>query len=322
MTKTLYILLAFVLIANVAFLNWQFYKNNNDTTATQQNEAIATEIAGIKAELTEIKDQKKTVAATTENTQIPHETIISQEHDPDLVKGSVDYMDGETVLRGYWAKSACSFEKKQPVVVIFHHLRGIETFVKDVADKVADKYCYNAFVPDLFGREYDFLALRNDEIAMEQSLKHRDVEYSRNRIKAGFDYLKSKDFIDMDRVAVIGYAGGGTIAVREAFAGANYKAVSSFYNNMNTFPIPEDPAKITANIQIHISKDDTRNKPGVVESVKNKIGAMNVPVTFYEYEGRQFATPNQYGEDSSYNAQADKESFDRTMALIKKTLSK
>jgi dienelactone hydrolase len=126
--------------------------------------------------------------------------------------------------------------------------------------------------------------------------------------------------IDMDKIAVIGQAGGGQIAVREAFAGANYKAVSSFYNNLNTFPFPEDPTKVTAKIQIHVSKDDSRNKPGLAESVKSKIKSMNIPVTFYEYDGEHFAIPNQYGEDSTYNEQADKESFERTVDLFKQVL--
>lgn len=151
-----------------------------------------------------------------------------------------------------------------------------------------------------------------------------DPEASAKRLNAAIEYLKTRNDVDLDRIAVIGYIGGGNFASRMAYTNPSIKAAVAFHNNLNNFELPDEGKAMKTPIQIHVGKEDKRISPDTVKNLKAKINDLGAPISIYEYDGvgEHFTFPEKFSGDVTYDKKADNQSWNTAFELINKVFSK
>src|SRR5687768_6704090 len=129
---------------------------------------------------------------------------------------TMDYKQDDTALEGYLAFDG-NFTGKRPGVLLVHRRDGMTDFTREHADMIA-KLGYVVFAADIFGKE----VLPKDIAEMQvQTAKYsKDRLLMRARAQAGLDTLRQNSMVDPDRIAVIGYCFGGTVAQELSHTGA------------------------------------------------------------------------------------------------------
>ncbi|MBT2512671.1 dienelactone hydrolase family protein [Arthrobacter sp. ISL-30] len=143
---------------------------------------------------------------------------------PGLVTATVRFPAGGTDISAYLARPEAG--NKGPAVLVCHENRGLTPHIQDVARRFA-KAGYAALAVDLLSREGGTAGMDPDAVpgALTQAGAPRHV----SDFSAGFDYLKTRDFVDPERIAMNGYCFGGGITWQAATELTGLKAVAPFY---------------------------------------------------------------------------------------------
>ncbi len=163
---------------------------------------------------------------------------------------SIEYdFDGTTMI-GHLAVPAETGPR--PCVLVCHEGPGLDDQAKGRAERLAG-LGYLAFALDYHGGGQR-LADRAAMMARLGALRN-DPDSTRALAQAGLDVLLAQTQADADRVAVIGYCFGGTMALELARGGADVKAVVGFHSGLGTVR-PEDAVNITGKVLVCIGADD------------------------------------------------------------------
>lgn len=233
----------------------------------------------------------------------------------------VIYQDGETLLEGYWAPAQCG-GAKAPVVLIAHQWKGPGAYEKRRADMLSEQ-CYNAFVIDMYGQ-----GIRPRSVAdagAEAGKYKNDPVLARRRLNVALTFAREQDGVDPERVAIIGYCFGGTMALELARSGADIEAAVSFHGGLAS----PDPATargdIKASVQVHHGDADPHVPPAEVDAFLTEMDTAQVDWMFASYAGAVHAfTEKEAGNDPSkgaaYNEKADLRSWEATLAFLSERL--
>jgi carboxymethylenebutenolidase len=143
---------------------------------------------------------------------------------PGLVTATVRFSADGTEVSAYLARPEAA--DAGPAVLVCHENRGLTPHIQDVARRFA-KAGYVALAPDLLSREGGTPSLDAD--AVPGALIRAGAERHVADFAAGFDYLRSQDFVDGERIAMNGYCFGGGITWQAATEIPRLKATASFY---------------------------------------------------------------------------------------------
>ncbi|WP_284752711.1 dienelactone hydrolase family protein [Arthrobacter sp. efr-133-R2A-120] len=146
-----------------------------------------------------------------------------------LVTATVRFPAGGTGISAYLARPEGA--DAGPAVLVCHENRGLTPHIQDVARRFA-KAGYVALAPDLLSREGGTPGVDAD--AVPGALTRAGAERHVSDFSAGFDYLRSLDFVDGERIAMNGYCFGGGITWQAATEIPRLKATAAFYG-----PAPE-----------------------------------------------------------------------------------
>jgi carboxymethylenebutenolidase len=113
-----------------------------------------------------------------------------------------------------------------PAVLVCHENRGLTPHIQDVVRRFAQAG-YVALAPDLLSREGGTSSLDPDEVP--GALTRAGAERHVSDFSAGFDYLRSLDYVDGERIAMNGYCFGGGITWQCATEIPRLKATAAFY---------------------------------------------------------------------------------------------
>lgn len=144
----------------------------------------------------------------------------------------IDYMDGETELRGSLALPA-GFDPtiKRPGVLVVHEWWGRNGYADRRAKELAEAG-YVAFALDMFGTDK---ATQDPQQAGSWATPfYKDAALLLRRAKAGLAQLAVRPGVDGKRLAAIGFCFGGTVCLELARAGEPLKAVASFHGGLKT----------------------------------------------------------------------------------------
>ncbi|MCA9458695.1 MAG: dienelactone hydrolase family protein, partial [Nitrospira sp.] len=227
---------------------------------------------------------------------------------PAFAGNDVVYNDGETKLQGYWSNSLCSEkpEVSPPLVLIVHQWKGLGAYETLRADMLASE-CYNVFAIDMYGQ--GIRPKSTEEAGQQASMYKNDPDLARKRLKAALDFALTQDQVNPDKVAIIGYCFGGTMALELARSGAPIRAAISFHGGLAT-KAPAQAETIKASIQIHHGADDPHVPPQEVQAFMEEMNSANADwsITTYAHAVHSF-TEKAAGDDPSkgvaYNEQAD-----------------
>lgn len=221
---------------------------------------------------------------------------------------TVEYKQGETTLEGYIAYES-SLKGKRPVIMIVHEWTGLGDYVKGRAKELAGKG-YVAFAMDIYGK--GVRPAQGPDAAKEAGKYKSDRKLMRERAKAGFDYIKTKPYVDSSKMVAMGYCFGGTVALEMGRAGLPLVGVVSFHGGLST-PNPQDAKNFKAKLLVLNGALD----PGVTPEIPGFEKEMNdakVDYQFINYSGTVHAFTNpQAGNDMSkgaaYNPVSDRRSM-------------
>ena len=146
------------------------------------------------------------------------------EGDPDVISGMVTFMNGSDEIMAYQARPAA--DGVYPAIMVCHENRGLNPHIADVARRFA-KNGYAALALDLLSREGGTSTHDRDEVPALLTDAGADRHVS--DFLAAADYLQTLDFVDGERLGMIGFCFGGGITWRVATALPTLKAAVPFY---------------------------------------------------------------------------------------------
>jgi len=227
----------------------------------------------------------------------------------------VEYKHNTVPLEGFIAYDP-ALKGPRPVILIVHEWTGLGDYVKGRAKELAQKG-YVAFALDIYGKG---VRPSTPEAAAKEAAKYKDNrKLMRERAQAGYDYIKTKPFVDPNKTVAMGYCFGGTVALEMARAGLPLAGTVSFHGGLAT-PHPEDAKNIKSKLLILHGAIDPYVKPEVLPFQKEMDDA-KVDYQFISYSGavHSFTNPasgNDISKGVAYNAVADRRSMTAFLTFL------
>lgn len=228
--------------------------------------------------------------------------------DDELFTENVKYAGENCEMQAYVARP--KKVGKYPTVIVIHENRGLTPHIEDVARRAA-KAGYLAIAPNALAALGTLPA--NDDEARTMFTKLDANQTLQNFIKA-FEYAGSRKDSN-GKYGCVGFCWGGAMANNLAVNMPNLKAAVAYYGRQ---PKTEDVSKIKAAVQLHYASLDTRVNEGI-PAYEAALKTNKINYELFMYEGVNHAFHNDTST-ARYNEAAAKLSWERTMALFKKTI--
>lgn len=162
-----------------------------------------------------------------------------------VVVKEVEYKDGDVTLKGTLAYDE-SISSLRPGVLLVPEWWGHNDYIKARAKQMAEDG-YVAFAIDMYG---DGKITADPKEAGEFAKKfYEDRKLMRSRARAGLEVLRSQVNVDKNKIAVIGFCFGGTVALELARDGEDVKGVAAFHAGLQ-FPDAVQKGKVKAKILV------------------------------------------------------------------------
>jgi len=202
-----------------------------------------------------------------------------------------------------------SFTPRKGGVIVIQEIFGLDEYVRADVERWA-KMGYEAIAPSMYDRREPGFLAKHDPDGIKAGVAHAmgtPMDQAMGDISACRSFLKTRG----DKVCVVGYCYGGSLAWLAAAKVEGLAAASSYYGSMvqaNT------AARLLCPAIVHLGRSD----PGIpADEVAKAVGEHNpkTPVYIYEAAGHGFnnASPERY------NAEAADLARYRTLELFDKS---
>ena len=204
----------------------------------------------------------------------------------------------------------------RPTVILIPTVMGVTDLEKGFGRQLVE-LGYNAFVADLFGKEFhgaprdvcfgEMTRLRSDRAALRRRLQHV-LELARNQ-----------DEVAENQIVVAGYCFGGQCALDLARSGADIAAAVSFHGLFDPPGLP--PGKIKAKVVAFHGWDDPMVPPEAVVALGKELteAGSDWQIHAYGNVGHGFTNPHASSlqiEGVAYNALAAERSWTSFINLL------
>jgi dienelactone hydrolase len=231
----------------------------------------------------------------------------------------VQYKQGDTPLKGYlaWDDSA---KGKRPGVLVIHEWWGLNEHAREQAIRLA-KAGYVGFALDMFGNGK---VARHPQDAQAMAAEaNRDPQVVKARFEAGLAQLKKDPRVDAEKIGVVGYCMGGSIALAMAGAGEDLDAVGTFHAGVQNVPQVKK-GDVKARILVNTGADDPMAPAGRLDALKQAFADAGARIEVISYPGAKHGFTNPAADKVgmpalAYNADADKKSWENTLKMFKET---
>ena len=227
-----------------------------------------------------------------------------------IKKDVVEYKHGEVDLKGYLIYDDL-LKSKRPGILLVHEWWGQNKYINMRADQLVN-LGYVVFILDMYGK-----GISTDKAKEAQELSapfYEDRQLMRDRAAAGLEILKNFQKVDPNKLGVMGYCFGGTVALELARSGADLDAVVSFHGGLST-PDTLGAQQIRGDVLVlHGAADPFVPKEEVDNFIKEMNNAgVTWQLNMYSDAMHAFSNPeaNTYKLDGvAYNLKADKRSWE------------
>jgi len=253
--------------------------------------------------------------------------------DPNIIKETVTYQSGDKNIEGYLARPKKA--GRYGAVIIAHGNPGVSEDIKNAAAQVARA----GFV----GLVYDWgssAPMPTEQKELEKwrdyIFRHEFIKRQMRDVQAGIDYLQERAFVKRQRVGMVGFCGGGRLALLFSQQSKDVKAVVSFYGAVlyhqrkhGTDPVPDvmDVVKqIAVPVQGHYGALDVVAPVVDAKLFEKELRAQGTPIEMYYYEGAghsfyDFTRPQGSDTGFDYNPEASALAHRRMIKFLKRHLS-
>jgi dienelactone hydrolase len=242
-----------------------------------------------------------------------------------LVEKNVEYSADGVKLKGFLVYDG-DVTGKRPGVLVVHEWWGLNDYSKERARMLA-KLGYTALALDMYG---DGKQADNPDEAKKLAMSiYQNMKVGEDRFLAAYNFLKSQETTDPNRIAAIGYCFGGGIVLQMARIGTDLKAVVSFHGGLQPIT-PAEKGKVKAFILVCNGAADNSVTPEIIQNFKAEMDSAGVHYKFINYEGAKHAFTNpaadslakKFNLPIAYNEKADKESWLEMKNLFKQIFGK
>lgn len=223
---------------------------------------------------------------------------------------TVVYHDGDATLEGFVAYDPATLDGQTPGVLVVHQWMGLTDYEKGRCRQLAELGLV-AFALDIYGQG---VRPTNPREAGQLAGQYKsDRDRFRHRLNLGLEQLRSRDNVDADRIAAIGYCFGGTGVLELARSGAAVAGVVSFHGGLDS-PRPADAKNIAAKVLVLHGADDPFVPKSDIDAFIAELNSAKVDWQMDAYSGAVHAfTQPMAGNDNSkgaaYNERADRRSW-------------
>uniref|UniRef100_UPI00404B54C0 dienelactone hydrolase family protein n=1 Tax=Fulvivirga sp. TaxID=1931237 RepID=UPI00404B54C0 len=230
------------------------------------------------------------------------------------IKGTeVTYSTDSTTMIGYLAVNE-TLEGKRPGILVIHEWWGHTEYVRKRADQLAE-LGYTALALDMYGDGKT--AEHPDDAGKYMMSVMTNLPEATARFNQALAKLKADPTVDPDKIGVIGYCFGGSLALTMANLGTDVDAIVAFHAGLGLPAMPSGN-KIDAKILICNGDSD----PFIPQEQETAyVDAMNANGTEFElvkYAGAQHAFTNPDADDLGkkfdlplvYQQEADEKSWE------------
>lgn len=195
-----------------------------------------------------------------------------------------------------------------PAVVVIHENRGLQPYLRDVADGLAGAG-YIAVAPDLLTREGGTASIADIPPVLSEIPRERHTADA----LACIDYLKG---LGATKIGIIGFCFGGGVVWRTSVASADLAAAVPFYG---ANPPLEEVSNIKAAVHAAYGAKDERINAGIAD-INAALSAAGVTAEHKIYDDAGHAFHNHTNPPERYNAAAAKEAWADALAFFDKHL--
>jgi carboxymethylenebutenolidase len=206
--------------------------------------------------------------------------------------GDIEFPSPVGAVRGYLARPRA--RGRRPAVVVAHGVVGLPDWVRGVAGELAANG-FVALAVSRFSRDASVTAesLRKEGRTSRYLTEASFLEQQQELLGA-VSFLRERRFVRPDRIAAVGFCGGGIQAVRLSLAVPTLRAVVSFYGPPALpaqYKHPTDPirdlveigSKVRTPLQIHYGTADYAVPAEAVERLAAQVRAAGTPVEVYAH---------------------------------------
>jgi dienelactone hydrolase len=232
----------------------------------------------------------------------------------------VNYQIAGQPFQGYLSYDK-AMSGKRPGVLVVHEWWGHNAYARKRADMLA-KLGYTAFALDMYGTGKVADNPKDAQHYMETTVS--DMAVAEMRFQEALKLLQQQPTVDPARIAAIGYCFGGGLVLHMAEKGADLAGVVSFHGSL-AMPIPDKPGKVKAKVLVLNGADDPFVTTEQIASFKQTMQKAGADFEFINYPGVQHGFTNPEADEYAkhfkmplaYNAEADKDSWQRMQQLLK-----
>lgn len=157
-----------------------------------------------------------------------------------LIIETVSLPAADRPIPGYLARPAAP--GRHPAVIVIHEVFGIHDYIKDICRRLA-KLGYVAVTPALFSRVGDPAPLSDYSAIMKIVNAASDAQVLGD-VAATLKVLKSKDYVDAEKIAITGFCWGGRIVWLACERFSDIKAGVAWYGQLALDPENPNPTKL------------------------------------------------------------------------------
>lgn len=227
----------------------------------------------------------------------------------------LEYKQGETTLQGFLAYDDAA-KGKRPGVLVVHEWWGHNQHARNQAIRVA-KAGYVGFALDMYGKGKVATHPEDARGFMMELMKSSELLTA--RFNAALELLKQQPQVDPEKIAVIGYCFGGSVALNMARAGADLDAVGTFHAGLEPTGPKAEKGKVKPRILVQTGGADPNIPKAQVDAFQKEMKDAGAKAEVITYPKAKHSFTNPDADKAgvaalAYDADADKKSWD---ALVK-----
>lgn len=236
----------------------------------------------------------------------------------DVKTEQVEYTEGDVALQGFVARPEKA-KGKRPGVLVIHEWWGHNEHARQQARRLA-KEGYVAFALDMYGKGKVATHPKDAEAFMQEVTSNPELVAA--RFNAGLEMLKKQPGVDPERIAVLGYCMGGTIALGMARGGADIDAIATFHAGLKPPGQPAEKGKFKPKVLVQTGGADPMIPDEQVAAFKEEMKAAGVDAEVVVYPQAKHSFTNPDADKTSmealaYDPKADKQSWARATKFLK-----
>ncbi len=202
-----------------------------------------------------------------------------------------------------------------PAVLVSQHGPGVNEYIQDFVNKLAGEG-YVACAPELYHRVTEEMLA--DGSGPGQHLNDPEIV---SDVNATVEFLRSRPFVDSERLGVTGFCQGGRTTWLAAATNPHFKAAVPFFGGNIRVPVgdsDQSPFDRTSGMKcpvlFHFGALDTNPSPEDQATYDAELTRLGIPHQFYSYPGADHAFTD-YNRDR-YQKEASDIAWPRTLEFF------